>query len=127
MNNLDTKYRELSCQLDDIFYEMQTYILENYQKVPMEVWNQSTYAIKPHMGKDILYFGKKSEYVPRKKQDELFKKLYDRKIKIDSIEFRRDEIDDEFSIDFNGGNWCFLWEDMIVPYYRTIFNYLKDE
>lgn len=128
MSDLITKYHISNRERRDIFLDMETFVLENYTKVPIEVWNNTTFCITPHLSREKLVFGK-GEYSPKPRLNErvnnFLKKRYDSQIKIDSITFTRDYSDDDFSVDFNNGAWSFLHNEAIVPYYLLIFNHLN--
>lgn len=110
------------------FAQMQLYILENYEKVPMEVWNDEWFKMTPHLGKDELCFGKTDEFKSDwkiKSLQEHAKKRWEKSIKIESIEFTLDPHDGDFSVKFNKHYWTFLWDREVLDYYMTIKNYLK--
>lgn len=111
--------------------QMQVYVLQNFEKIPLEIWNKGSFRIHPHLGKDYLRFGKEDVFTPRwtkvKRMMELEKKKYDNSIKIESIKFTLDEIDGDFSVKFNNKDWTFLWEDDIIDYYYTIKNHLNEK
>ena len=114
-----------------IIAQMQIYVLENFKKVPLEVWNKNNFTIHTHLGGEKLRFGKEDEFKGRwinsKTMQKLERENYDKSIKIESINFVLDEMDGDFSVDFNSGAWSFIWEDDIVDYYYTIKNYLNDK
>lgn len=112
-----------------IVSQMEVYILENYEKVPLEIWNKGNFDIYPHTGTGRLFFGKEDEYVPHNLQgiDEIFKQMYDKSIKIDSIKFILDPHDGDFSVTFNEGPWSFIWNKDVLDYYMTIKNYLNNK
>ena len=109
--------------------QMEVYIIENYEKVPLEVWNSHHFDIYPHTGEERLYFGKEDEYKPHRLKvlDKMFKKRYDKSTKIDSIKFILDAHDGDFSVTFNDGPWSFLWDSDVLDYYMVIKNYLDDK
>jgi len=109
--------------------QMELYILENYEKIPLERWNSHSFKIHPHTGTKTLFFGKKDKFKKMKNEalSKLFKRTYDKSIKITSINFVLDENDGDFSVDFNNGSWMFIYENEILTYYYTIKNYLTDE
>lgn len=111
-----------------VFAQMQLYVLENYEKLPIEEWNKHSFKITHHLGKEETRFGKKDKFKHRWKIEAMMKmekKIYDQSIKTTSISFTLDEHDGEFSVQFNEDCWSFLWEDEIVTYYYTIKGYLK--
>ena len=114
-----------------VLSQMQLYVLENYKKLPLEVWNKDNFSINPHTGAEEMRFGKKdvfkyefTEHVPRLRKIE--KERYDESIKITEINFVLDEMDGDFSVKFNNGPWAFLYGKEIVTYYYTVKNYLED-
>lgn len=103
--------------------QMQLYVLENYDMVPLEVWNKSNFKIMHHTGNENLYFGKEDEYVKKwniKSMEAHARKRWEKSFKINSIEFTLDEHDGDFSVKFNNLVWTFLWEEDIVEYYSVV-------
>lgn len=112
-----------------VICKMQLYVLDNYEKVPIEVWNEWSFKIQPHTSSEELIFGKEDEFIPNFKNSkrlmEYEKERYDKSIKIEKINFTLDEIDGDFSVDFNDGCWSFIDEE-VKKYYTIIKNYLND-
>lgn len=111
----------------DLYFEMKQYILDNFEKVPIDVWNNYSFSIDPVFTADRLYFGKKDKFEAgytkhAKVLKDYARKKWERSVKIDSISFVLDKIDGDFSVVFNGGPWSFLWGDDVVDYYKTIKN-----
>lgn len=112
-----------------VIAQMQIFVLENYEKLPLEVWNKDNFKITPHTGKDVIYFGKKDTYTKKwniKSLEEHAKKRWEKSIKIEKISFTLDEHDGDFSVKFNDSVWTFLWEDEIVEYYYTVKRFLEN-
>ena len=114
-----------------VLAQMQLYILENYEKVPLKEWNDRHLKIVPHTGKEALIFGKTDEFKPTFGKISVLTKIqkskWDRATKINSISFTLDEIDGDFSVKFNDSAWSFLWGEEVLIYYIVIKNVLEDE
>lgn len=107
--------------------KMEIYILENYEKVPLSIWNSKTFTMTPHIGKDEIRFGKKDEFINNWRIESMAKRAKERwesSIKITEISFTLDEIDGDFSVDFNDGTWCFIDGQEVLEYYCVIKSYL---
>lgn len=112
---------------NEVLSQMQIYVLDNYKKVPLEVWNKRSFGIKPHLGGKGITFGKTDEFTTLWKNDfmkEMSLKRWKKSVKIESIEFTLDEWDGDFSVDFNNGTWSFIYDDEIRSYYLTVKKYL---
>lgn len=108
--------------------QMQLYVLENYDLVPLEVWNKKSFRIMHHTGNENIYFGKEDEYVKRwniKSMEKHAKERWEKSIKITSIKFTLDEHDGDFSVMFNDSIWTFLWDEDITDYYYIVKNFLN--
>lgn len=110
-NTLEDYYYYSERIKNGVILQMQLYILENYKKVTLEEWNKHTFIIEPHLGKYIGYFGKGLKRV---------RNLLGEPEKIVSINFVLDEIDGDFSVDFNKGCWCFISGEEVFRYYCII-------
>jgi len=129
--SLEDFYRFSKQVENGIISQMQVYVLQNFEKVPLEIWNKSSFRIHTHLEKDYLRFGKEDVFTPKwteiRRMMEAEKKNYDKSIKIESIKFTLDEIDGDFSVKFNNKDWSFIFEDDILDYYYTIKNYLNEK
>lgn len=128
--SLDDYYYYANRVKNGIISQMQLYVLENYSKVPIEVWNKRSFTIMPHTGKKEMRFGKEDIFKSRWRIESMKKRekeRYDKSIKINSIEFTLDFSDGDFSVKFNDSAWAFLEDDEILTYYYAIKRYLKDE
>jgi hypothetical protein len=111
-----------------VLAQMEWFVFTKHNEVPLEVWNKFNFTIKPHVGKGKLHFGKEDVFTPRWKNAPRFmeseKEKYDKSVKITSIGFVLDEIDGDFSVDFNFGSWSFIYGTEIIEYYSVIKKYL---
>jgi hypothetical protein len=129
-DSLDEFYHCAGRIRNGIISQMELYILENYKKLPLTLWNKNRFKIYPHIGTEELYFGKLNVFKTSWKVQRMIdtaKKVYDKSIKITSINFVLDEHDGDFSVDFNKGAWSFLTGDDTLTYYYTIKNYLDEK
>lgn len=112
-----------------IIAKMELYVLDNFDKVPLDVWNEYSFTMTPHTGQERLYFGKteSSKEFKNETLNKIFRERWEKSHKIESINFVLDEHDGDFSVDFNGGTWTFLWDDEVHDYYHVIKKYLKNE
>lgn len=113
-----------------IISQMGLYILENYNKVPVDIWNKSYFNIYPHTGGEKLRFGKTDEFVDIyhiKSFSDTAKEMWAEAIKIEQIGFVLDGHDGDFSVTFNNGPWAFLIGSEVLEYYSIVKNYLDNE
>lgn len=113
-----------------VMAQMEVYVLENYSKIPIEVWNNNSFKITPHTGKEELRFGKKDKLVCNWKIEsfaKMEKEMWEKAIKIEQINFVLDEHDGDFSVTFNKGPWAFITGDTILNYYYVVKNYLDEK
>jgi len=111
-----------------VIAQMEWFVFTEQDKVPVEFWNKFNFTIRPHVGRGKIHFGKEDVFTPRwanvSRLMTAEKEKYDRSVKITSIAFVLDEIDGDFSVDFNFGAWSFISGSEILDYYSVIKKYL---
>ena len=112
-NNLLKLYYISKQMQNGIIAHMQMYVLENYQKIPLDEWNKYRFTLYDAAGRKY-YFGKKY----------LYSKLNRDTTPISSITFTLDEHDGDFSVKINNNLWNWI-DHEIIEYYSVLDNYLN--